>query len=61
MRKKMMKNDMFYIHYPYRPNLEDSVSIACLMFLLIWTFSKAIHYYICDNKTNMTTLNSSCK
>ncbi|KAH9494853.1 WD repeat and FYVE domain-containing protein 3, partial [Bulinus truncatus] len=24
MRKKMMKNDMFYIHYPYRPNLEDS-------------------------------------
>ncbi|XP_035824115.1 WD repeat and FYVE domain-containing protein 3 isoform X2 [Aplysia californica] len=24
MRKKMMKNDMFYIHYPYRPNLEES-------------------------------------
>ncbi|XP_058460935.1 WD repeat and FYVE domain-containing protein 3 isoform X2 [Malaya genurostris] len=22
MRKKMMKNDMFYIHYPYRPELE---------------------------------------
>ncbi|KAH9503829.1 WD repeat and FYVE domain-containing protein 3 [Bulinus truncatus] len=25
MRKKMMKNDMFYIHYPYRPNLEDRI------------------------------------
>ncbi|CAL1540510.1 unnamed protein product [Lymnaea stagnalis] len=24
MRKKMMKNDVFYVHYPYRPNLEDS-------------------------------------
>ncbi|KAI8741991.1 WD repeat and FYVE domain-containing protein 3 isoform X1 [Biomphalaria glabrata] len=24
MRKKMMKNDMFYNHYPYRPNLEES-------------------------------------
>ncbi|GFS12293.1 WD repeat and FYVE domain-containing protein 3 [Elysia marginata] len=24
MRKKMMRNDMFYIHYPYRPNLEES-------------------------------------
>ncbi|XP_012287062.1 WD repeat and FYVE domain-containing protein 3 isoform X1 [Orussus abietinus] len=22
MRKKMMKNDLFYIHYPYRPELE---------------------------------------
>ncbi|KAK7508020.1 hypothetical protein BaRGS_00000985, partial [Batillaria attramentaria] len=24
MRKKMMKNEMFYIHYPYRPDLEDN-------------------------------------
>lgn len=22
MRKKMMKNELFYIHYPYRPELE---------------------------------------
>ena len=22
MRKKMIKNDMFYIHYPWRPELE---------------------------------------
>lgn len=26
MRKKMVKNDMFYVHYPYRPDMEDSVS-----------------------------------
>jgi len=28
MRKKMMKNELFYIHYPYRPELEhpDNVS-----------------------------------
>ncbi|XP_050392525.2 WD repeat and FYVE domain-containing protein 3 [Patella vulgata] len=24
MRKKMILNDMFYVHYPYRPDLEDS-------------------------------------
>ncbi|XP_070185825.1 WD repeat and FYVE domain-containing protein 3-like isoform X2 [Littorina saxatilis] len=24
MRKKMTKNEMFYIHYPYRPDLEDN-------------------------------------
>ncbi|KAL3875787.1 hypothetical protein ACJMK2_033704 [Sinanodonta woodiana] len=24
MRKKMLKNDMFYIHYPYRPDMEDN-------------------------------------
>nr|XP_029733035.1 LOW QUALITY PROTEIN: WD repeat and FYVE domain-containing protein 3-like [Aedes albopictus] len=24
MRKKMMKNDLFYVHYPYRPELELS-------------------------------------
>ncbi|KAH3872283.1 hypothetical protein DPMN_035498 [Dreissena polymorpha] len=24
MRKKMVKNDMFYVHYPYRPDMEDS-------------------------------------
>ena len=22
-RKRMLRNDMFYIHYPYRPDLED--------------------------------------
>ncbi|XP_041362357.1 WD repeat and FYVE domain-containing protein 3-like isoform X2 [Gigantopelta aegis] len=24
MRKKMMQNNMFFVHYPYRPDLEDS-------------------------------------
>lgn len=24
MRKKLMRNDMFYIHYPYRPNMDSS-------------------------------------
>lgn len=30
MRKKTMKNDLFYIHYPYRPELElaDNVIIT---------------------------------
>ena len=26
MRKKMIKNDMFYINYPYRPDMDNSVS-----------------------------------
>ena len=26
MRKKMVKNDLFYIHYPYRPDMENNVS-----------------------------------
>ena len=26
MRKKMIKNDMFYLHYPYRPDMDNSVS-----------------------------------
>lgn len=25
MMKKMIPNDMFYAHYPYRPDMEDSV------------------------------------
>ena len=24
MRKKLMKNDMFYIHYPFRPETSDA-------------------------------------
>ena len=36
MRKKMMKNDMFYIHYPFRPdpNVKDSrdVSVTCKVY-----------------------------
>ena len=24
MRKKLMKNDMFYIHYPFRPEIGDT-------------------------------------
>lgn len=36
MRKKMMRNDMFYIHYPYRPELElpDNVSEFELILLV---------------------------
>ncbi|KAJ8263051.1 hypothetical protein COCON_G00155080 [Conger conger] len=29
MRKKMVRNDMFYIHYPYVPDCEASASSAC--------------------------------
>lgn len=34
MRKKMMKNELFYIHYPYRPELEhpDNVSRQILVY-----------------------------
>ncbi|XP_074647224.1 WD repeat and FYVE domain-containing protein 3-like [Tubulanus polymorphus] len=28
MRKKMMHNDMFYLHYPFRPDMEDSFTNA---------------------------------
>jgi len=35
MRKKMMKNELFYIHYPYRPELEhpDNVSYISEIFI----------------------------
>lgn len=28
MRKKMVRNDMFYIHYPYNPEMEPSTNPA---------------------------------
>lgn len=36
MRKKMKKNDLFYLHYPYRPELDsgDNVSGQALVNLL---------------------------
>lgn len=30
MMKKMIPNDMFYAHYPYRPDMEDSVILQIL-------------------------------
>jgi len=30
MRKKMMKNELFYIHYPYRPELEHPDNVSCM-------------------------------
>lgn len=27
MRKKMIKNDAFYLHYPYRPELENGENV----------------------------------
>lgn len=37
MRKKMMKNDLFYIHYPYRPELElsDQASVGTYLWSYI--------------------------
>lgn len=31
MRKKMMKNELFYIHYPYRPELEHPDNVSCFL------------------------------
>lgn len=30
MRKKMLKNDLFYTHYPYRPDMENNVNTLTL-------------------------------
>lgn len=29
MRKKMMRNDMFYVQYPYRPELDSGDNVSC--------------------------------
>lgn len=38
MRKKMVKNDMFYVHYPYRPDRLDSRDVSTLILLTIKSF-----------------------
>lgn len=39
MRKKTMKNDLFYPQYPYRPELELADNVS-LLFIIIITQSK---------------------
>ena len=36
MMKKMIPNEMFYAHYPYRPDMEDSVIIKNIFFTYIY-------------------------
>ena len=35
MMKKMIPNEMFYAHYPYRPDMEDSVIINNIFFTYV--------------------------
>lgn len=32
MRKKMVKNELFYIHYPYRPDVEGGENVNIFSF-----------------------------
>ena len=41
MRKKMIKNELFYINYPYRPDMDNSVSekkVLNYLILIIFKF-----------------------
>lgn len=38
MRKKTMKNDLFYPQYPYRPELEDPDNVSRLFSFFCWCF-----------------------
>lgn len=35
MRKKMMRNEMFYLHYPYRPELDSGDNVREYYFSLV--------------------------
>lgn len=52
MRKKMLKNDLFYVHYPYRPDMENNVSL-CSWWLL------CCQGYIQDLRRSLTILECS--
>lgn len=47
MRKKMVKNHQFYIHYPYRPELEsgDNVNLKFLIYLHIILLISITSYF----------------
>ena len=46
MRKKMMKNELFYIHYPYRPELDHPDNVRLELYKQIITFSRVYVKYI---------------
>ncbi len=50
MRKKMMKNEMFYINYPYKPGIEDSLVrkkfLYCIMTcVIICNIAQVLNYF----------------
>ena len=61
MRKKMNKNDMFYIHYPYRPDMENSVSkmYSCYS-IIVCLESKLLFYVLNFGKGEGGILNLAC-
>ncbi len=46
MRKKMMKNDMFYIHYPFRPEISDTIVSSCAHILTPGVFTNMSFWWM---------------
>jgi hypothetical protein len=61
MRKKMMKNELFYVHYPYRPELEhpDNVSITFLRSIEVIRGYRRVFIFTVSHTCNLL-INSKC-